>query len=190
MSDDDPNKKKKTPFDDFNFGPNDFSNFFKNIQRIIEDMLNNGDFSDIEKFFEENSDKIPFVWGFSFNKGPDGKPRFDQFGDMIKRMGFDRTVAPDETERIREPLTDVIEEETVIRVLIELPGAEKEQIELSATELVLKVRAKTSSRNYKKEISLPAAVIAESAKAKFNNGVLEVTLQKQKSEYTKKINID
>ena len=62
-------KKKKNPFDDFGAGfPNDFSNFFKNIQRIIEDMLNNGDFSDFEKFFEENGDKIPFVWGFSFNR--------------------------------------------------------------------------------------------------------------------------
>ena len=45
-------------------------------------------------------------------------------------------------------------------------------------------------RNYKKEISLPATVIPESAKAKFNNGVLEVTLQKTKSDYTKKINIE
>ncbi len=190
MPDDDP-KKKKNPFDDFNPSfPNDFSNFFKNIQRIIEDMLNNGDFSDFEKFFEEQGDKIPFVWGFSFNRGPDGKPRFDQFGDMIKRMGFDRSIPPEEAERVREPLTDVIEEETVIRVLIELPGAEKNQVDLSATELVLKVRAKTSNRNYKKEISLPATVIPESAKAKFNNGVLEVTLQKTKSDYTKKINIE
>ena len=191
MPDNDDPKKKKNPFDDFSSGfPNDFSNFFKNIQRIIEDMLSNGDFSDFEKFFEEQGDKIPFVWGFSFNRGPDGKPRFDQFGDMIKRMGFDRTISPDEDERIREPLTDVIEEDTVLRVLVELPGAEKNQIDLSATEMSLKVRAKTPTRNYKKEIPLSASVVPESAKAKFNNGVLEVTLKKAKSDFTKKINID
>ena len=190
MPDDNDPKKNRNPFDDFGGFPNDFSNFFKNIQRIIEDMLNNGDFSDFEKFFEENGDKIPFVWGFSFNRGPDGKPRFDQFGDMIKRMGFDKSVSAEDAERIREPLTDVIEEETVIRVLIELPGVEKNQIELSATEMTLKVRAKTPNRNYKKEIPLPASVIPESSKAKFNNGVLEVTLQKTKADYTKIINID
>ena len=105
-------------------------------------------------------------------------------------MGFDKTVTPEEDERIREPLADVIEEDTVVRILIELPGVEKNQIDLSATELTLKVRAKTPVRNYKKEIPLPASVIPESSKATFNNGVLEVTLKKTKSEYTKKINID
>jgi HSP20 family protein len=187
---DDP--KKKPNKDDFNNPfPNDFSNFFKNIQKIIEDMLSNGDFSDLEKFFEEQSDKFPFVWGFSFNRGPDGRPRFDQFGDMIKKMGFERPFsADDDSERIREPLADVIEEETIIRVLIELPGVEKKDIDLASTELLLKVRARTDNRNYKKEIQLPASVIPESASAKFNNGVLEVTLKKTKSEYTKKIDIE
>lgn len=192
---DDNNPKKRNPFDDF---PKEFPNdFFKNIQKIIEEMLKNSDFSDIEKFFENGlnsgaGSNNPFVWGFSFNKGADGKPRFEQFGDFIKKMGFNNggVEVNGDDERIREPLADIIEEDSEVRVIIEMPGVDKSQIDISTTERVLKLKSNSENRTYKKEIKLPVSVIPESSKAKFNNGVLEITLQRVTPENSKKISID
>ena len=176
--------------DDDNEFPNFPNDFFKNIQKFIEDMLKNSNFSDFEKLFEEGFGKNPFVWGFSF-KTEDGKPRFEQFGDFIKKMGYDQPEeSKNEHERIREPLTDVIEEPSQIRIIVELPGVEKNQIDLSTTELVVKIKAQSETRTYRKEIQLPAPVIPKSSKAKFNNGVLEITFERVTPEYSNKIDIE
>ena len=174
--------------------PNFPNDFFKNIQKFIEDMLKNSDLSDLEKFFEDGgfgAGNNPFVWGFSFNKGADGKPRFEQFGDFIKKMGLKpQESGEDAQERVREPLTDVIEEDAIIRVIVELPGVEKNQINLSTTELTIKIKAQSETRMYKKEVKLPTPIIPKSSKAKFNNGVLEITLQRVSPENSKQIDID
>lgn len=176
--------------DDDNF-PNFPNDFFNNIQKFIEELLKNTNFSDFEKLFEDEFGQNPFVWGFSFNKGPDGKPKLEQFGDIIRKMGYnnpnDRQF---EHERVREPLTDIIEEEDSIRVLVELPGVEKNQIDLSATDTTIKIKAQSNKRFYKKSITLPDKIIPQSSKAKFNNGVLEITFERVTPDQSKKIDIE
>jgi len=80
----------------------------------------------------------------------------------------------------REPLVDVIEEKDATKVLVELPGIEKEDIKLTADENTLEVRVDTPSRKYRKtiELSHPAA----NPKAEYRNGVLEVSIQKTEPE--------
>lgn len=80
----------------------------------------------------------------------------------------------------REPLVDVIEEKDATKVLVELPGIEKEDIKLTADENTLEVRVDTPSRKYRKRIELshPAA----NPKAEYRNGVLEVSIQKTEPE--------
>jgi HSP20 family protein len=139
-------------------------------------MLKNSDFSELEKFFEDSQNN-PFVWGFSFNRGADGKPKFEQFGDFFKKMGFNKGPVH-EHERVREPLVDIIEEDTVLRVIVELPGVEKSQIDLSTKKKSVKIKAISDARTYKKIINLPVEVFPKTARAKFNNGVLEITLKR------------
>ncbi|MFQ6077039.1 MAG: Hsp20 family protein, partial [Candidatus Bathyarchaeia archaeon] len=61
----------------------------------------------------------------------------------------------------------------------ELPGVEKDDIELHATERGLTISVDTESRKYYKELKLPAEVEPSSAKSSYRNGVLEVTLTKK-----------
>ncbi|MFX0094563.1 MAG: archaeal heat shock protein Hsp20, partial [Candidatus Hodarchaeota archaeon] len=122
----------------------------------------------------------PLVWGLRFNIGSDGKPIFEQFGNTPQKDV--RGVRPSID---REPLVDVIEEEEVLRVIAEVPGVSKEQISLSATENKLLIEAKSPKRNYFKELELPIEIIPEHAKARFKNGVLEVTFQRKFQENPK-----
>ena len=80
----------------------------------------------------------------------------------------------------REPLVDVVEGEKDVRVIAELPGARKQDVELTADGRRLSISAETPSRKYRKELELPVAVKAGSARSTFNNGILEVTLAKHK----------
>jgi HSP20 family protein len=116
----------------------------------------------------------PFVYGFSVRLGPDGKPHFEQFGNVPHPLRPEAVV-----EGGREPLTDVIDHDDSITVTAELPGVEKEDVQVYATERQLTVKVDTAQRKYYKEVALPAAVRPESTEATFKNGVLDVTVRKQ-----------
>jgi HSP20 family protein len=123
----------------------------------------------------------PIIRGFSIRIGPDGRPEIREFGTkpLIKEMGVEE----------RKPLVDVIETDNEIQVIAEMPGVKKEDIELKATERSLEIKAEGETRKYHEVVSLPADVDPDSAKARYNNGVLEVILQK-KAGSGKKIKIE
>ena len=114
----------------------------------------------------------PYVYGFSMSIGPDGKPVIREFGNVqASRLG------PRVREE-REPLVDVMEEERDVVIVAELPGVEKDDINLRTTEEHLTISVATSQRKYHKELALPARVDPGSARSSYKNGVLEVRLRK------------
>ncbi len=83
-----------------------------------------------------------------------------------------------ETSEVREPLTDIFEEEKAVKICIELPGVEKEDIQLNVSEGKAEIKAKSFYRTLK----LPTAeVSSEKIKANYKNGILEVTIPKKKA---------
>ena len=178
------NRRKKNPFDPFS---GDFNDFFKYISRMMEDFFSS-DFSDIsDKMF---SNEKPFVWGFSFTRGSDVKPKYERFGDNFSINKESDSELPDENAS-REPVVDILEEPGIIRVIAELPGVEKDQIDLRTTGARLILKAKGDrNRLYKKEVHLPAEVIPESSNAKFKNGVLEIEFKRKNPENGQKIAIN
>ncbi|MEM3095788.1 MAG: archaeal heat shock protein Hsp20 [Nitrososphaerota archaeon] len=119
----------------------------------------------------------PFVYGYSITIGPDGKPIIRQFGN-VRPGALPRGI---EFSPEREPLVDVIEEDKQVKVIAELPGVNKEDIDLRVEEKMLTIKVDTPSRKYFKEVSLPTAVSDTGAKATYNNGVLEVVLPKKET---------
>ncbi|NHV06890.1 MAG: Hsp20/alpha crystallin family protein [Thaumarchaeota archaeon] len=119
----------------------------------------------------------PFVYGYSVTIGPDGEPVVREFGNFRPegRKGI-------EVKKLREPLVDVIEEEDKIRVVAEIPGVEKSDINLYATENKLTIKVDTPQRKYYREVDLPAKVDPKQSKSTYKNGVLEVDLKKVKEE--------
>ncbi|MHA2501181.1 MAG: Hsp20/alpha crystallin family protein, partial [Candidatus Hodarchaeales archaeon] len=66
----------------------------------------------------------------------------------------------------------------IIRIIAELPGVSKEDIDLSAAETSVTIEARSSNRRYRKEIELPGSINPETAKAKLKNGLLEIILDR------------
>lgn len=98
--------------------------------------------------------------------------------------------------RVGEPPADIEDRGGELVVYIDLPGFSKDEVKIKVTEDMLEVRAEKSeerkaserSRSYVvreriyesfyKRISLPAKVRPEQAKARLENGVLEIRLPK------------
>lgn len=170
---------------------------FRSIFEDIEDM-----FREMERFmsreFKEFSRKTPenlirektlpdgtkvrewgpFIYGYTFTIGPDGKPKVREFGNVKPEMRFGYPKISIREER--EPLVDVMETDNEVKVIAELPGVEKKDIKLYGTENTLTISVDTAERKYYKKVELPSAVDAKSAKASYKNGVLEVRLKKKR----------
>ncbi|OQX30416.1 MAG: hypothetical protein B0D96_00800 [Candidatus Sedimenticola endophacoides] len=102
----------------------------------------------------------------------------------------------------RMPRVDVIEREDQVLIKAEIPGIEKENIDLSITEDLLTIKGETRQRkeekgqfyraeihhgSFTRTVRLPCAVQSEQAKASFNNGMLEITVPK--TESTRRVNV-
>jgi len=120
----------------------------------------------------------PFIWGYTMTIGPDGKPVIREFGNIRPELMGAPPRPSLNVQEYREPLVDVVETDDEIKVVAELPGVEKDQIQLYATERGLTISVDTPERKYYKELELPAEVDPSTAKSKYRNGILEVVLKK------------
>jgi len=178
-------KRRYNPFGGFGF-------FDENMERIMERMMHDMsegfkgiDMDELEKRAREGKS---FVRGYSVTVGPDGKPVVREFGDKP-------TMTPKGTEEKREPLVDVIEEKTKIKIIAELPGVSKGDIQLNATKDNLEVKVETPDRKYYKSLELPVKIRPETASASYKNGVLEISIdraepQKEEKGAGRKIKVD
>ncbi len=128
----------------------------------------------------------PFVYGYSMTIGPDGKPQIREFGNvkpsLKPRAPFGPRRPTVDIKEEREPLVDVISADNEVKVVAEVPGVDKNNIKLYATEKTLTISVDTPERKYYKEVDLPTSVDPKTAKSMYKNGVLEVTLTKAKEE--------
>ena len=104
------------------------------------------------------------------------------------------------------PGKDIIETDDDIIVHVALPGIKKEDLNLNVSEKMVEVRAKFDvesdiSGTYvtltdrqtgivKRDVTLPMKVIPDKASAKFENGILRVTIPKLEKKEVHKVEID
>ncbi|MFC7213647.1 Hsp20/alpha crystallin family protein [Saliphagus sp. GCM10025334] len=72
---------------------------------------------------------------------------------------------------------DVHDTEEEVRVIADLPGVEKQNIELECDGKTLTISARSDHREYDERVSLPRRVNEHTASATYNNGVLEVVFE-------------
>ena len=136
----------------------ELDDYFEDLEREIQEV--------VKRSFDSTKFGGPFVAGFSFNVGPEGKPSIQLFGDSpVKHDGF------------RSPINEqVIDAKNgVLRLLLEMPGVEKEDIRVDATEDKAVITAESPNRKYRAELGLKAAVRRDSGKAEYRNGLLEIS---------------
>lgn len=196
-------RKKRNPF----FG-NWFFGDIEDMMREMEEMM--------ERNFEQFRTRIPkemkrerrlpdgstvpewgpFVYGYSMTIGPDGKPNIREFGNVKpstepETCGLNQPCI--DVKQEREPLVDIVDVDSEIKVIVELPGVAKEDIKLSGTEDKLTISVNTSDRKYFKEIEIPSKINPKNAKSLYRNGVLDITLPKveeKKKPKGEQINIE
>ena len=169
------------------------SSIFGDIDRMIEEME-----KEMAEAFKEMENRMPeemyrerrlpdgsvrreygpFVYGYSVKIGPDGKPVIREFGNMKPGVTGEGKTPLNLTDR-REPLVDLIEDDDTVKVLAELPGVEKNEIRLRATDNGLTISVDNPVRKYYKELEFPVEVDEKSAKSTYTNGVLEIVFRKR-----------
>jgi len=149
-------------FDPFSFG---FGIGFQDVDQLINGML---------KAAEVNLQNPNTVYyGYQMTVGPDGKPQVREFGNVrptkqgILELGS------------REPFVETLidEKESILKVVAEMPGVQKEDIQLKVIDNALSIKAQNGERKYDTQVPLSAPVDASSTKASYNNGILEVKLK-------------
>ncbi len=168
--------------------------FFEEMDRMLEDMFKEAFESMPNDLYKEK--KLPdgsivrqfgpVVYGYSMTVGPDGKPSIREFGNVKPtRVGVSKPA------ELREPLVEVIPGEKIIQVIAEVPGVDKEDINLNVSEDSIVIAVDTETRKYRKEVDLPEKVVPATVKANYKNGVLEVNLDKaEKKPPGKRITIE
>ncbi|MEM1991263.1 MAG: Hsp20/alpha crystallin family protein [Nitrososphaerota archaeon] len=114
----------------------------------------------------------------------------EMFHIRISPEGVERFRIPAERSGIREPLLNVLEQDEEIVVLAEVPGAEKEKIEIEAREDSLTISASNHNRKYYKELILPAKVDPKSGRAIYKNGLLEIRFKKLEKRKGERISVE
>jgi HSP20 family protein len=168
--------------DDFFFSSwNPFSEFQEYFNHMTQELSKNGT-------LPSPKDGGPYIYGWSYYRGPDGKPIYQEFSNMSE-LQRPRNNTPVLSEK-NEPFVDVIESEKEVYITVELPGIPKENIKVEMTKNSLILSVKHPDRGFKKEVQLPSEVEKTPVEATYNNGVLSITLQKRKEIIKgRKINI-
>ena len=156
---------------------------FRKMRKQMDNLMRDA----VEGNLPDHATKNPFVFGFSVSTGPDGVPKFEDFGNTrIRPFSSSKTGSKEATvDTSREPLTDVNETDTEIAITVELPGVAKEDIDINVAETKVEVKVETESRNYFKKIELSNEVQSKSSKATYTNGILDLVLKKKISKKVK-----
>lgn len=135
-----------------------FDDFEKTIEDAIKESVNTG-----QKAFSK-----PVVTGMAMGFGPEGKPRVQFFGDNL--------IGPD---GFRSPIYEqtVNDKEGMLRLVVELPGVEKEDVQISALEDRVSLQAEKADHKYRTEFTTQSPIDPDSGTASYKNGVLEIVFK-------------
>ncbi len=136
-----------------------------------------------DRFFSPDSSEYPlsqvqtygpYYYGYELTVGPDGKPHIREWGNARP------TTAPSTTSLetgARQVHADEIldKEKNQLKLVAEMPGVEKSDIKVTVEKEAVNITAKNAERSYQAIVPLKHKIKEDSAKARYANGILEVT---------------
>jgi HSP20 family protein len=141
----------------------------------------------------------------------------DPFAEMRRMLDTFRANMEETIERVfpsqaslpalKQPRVDILDLGDALQVVADMPGVQKEDIEINLTPERIEISAESSTETERKEedytyrergyasyrrmLDLPAEVLSDKAEATFKNGVLEVKLpKKEPTEAEKKTRVN
>ena len=143
------------------------------FNRIFRRMSNS--FVNLDDLLDEvkNTESIlgPYYYGYTMTTGPDGKPVVKEYGNVKPGL-----LPGSET---RDPIVDTVvdEKEKTVKLIAEMPGVEKSNINVVIEKNIVKIDAEQDKKKYHSQVPLQIKVDENSVKASYKNGILEVTLK-------------
>ena len=153
--------------------------FFEQIDKEFsdaEDMLNRM-FKTVTETGTAGSPTQPYFYGYQITVGPEGKPHIREFGNV--RPSQKGLI---EQSAIRQPLVDtsINEKENTLVITAEMPGITKEDVKVTMEEGLVTIHAEKGNKKYHTELPVVNELDADSTKASYINGVLELKIQFKK----------
>ncbi|MCG8333921.1 MAG: Hsp20/alpha crystallin family protein [Proteobacteria bacterium] len=122
--------------------------------------------------FESDNGKIKGNCGINIRFGANrSEPSESSVYEPSPQSQTRKTAAVWET---REPLTDVMEEDDYLLIVVEMPGLEKDDAVFELNRDILIVKGEKDSKKFYKEILLPGAYSSASMEVNCNNGIFEI----------------
>jgi HSP20 family protein len=132
--------------------------------------------------------------------GPDGKPKVREFGNIRPPLrlggssasGSNVSTAAPLISGEREPLVDVTTTDKEVKVILEMPGVNKENIKINAFDNTVEVKSEDPHKKYHRVIEIPAEADVQTVRSAYKNGVLEIVFKKkeQTKPQGKKVKVD
>jgi len=142
-----------------------------------EDMLNRL-FRTVRQSGPSISSTLPYYYGYQVTVGPDGKPRIREFGNA--RPSSKGLM---EQTNVRQPLVDTNfdEKENSLTITAEMPGITKQDVKVGVEEGLVTIHAENGDRKYHAELPVEGDLDANTAKATYINGILELRIKIRES---------
>ena len=147
--------------------------FDDEFDRIFKRMSNS--FVNLDDLLEQarNADSVsgPYYYGYTMTTGPDGKPIVKEYGNVKPGL-----LPSSDT---RDPVVDTVVDDKAktVKIIAEMPGVDKSNINVMIEKNVVKIDAEQDKKKYHSHVPLRLKVDENSVKATHKNGVLEVTLK-------------
>ena len=149
--------------------PDEDDDVFAEFERLFEDIRQRMDLMRAQSGLTPES--MPLSYSYRVVIDQDGQRKVTERYD-------DRTVQNKVAADNDGPLIDVLEQEEKVRVIMHVPGASREDVDLECKDRSLMVKVENASCSMMREVPLPCTVVPSSAIAECRNGVLEVCLLK------------
>ncbi|MDD1748043.1 MAG: Hsp20/alpha crystallin family protein [Methanomassiliicoccales archaeon] len=142
---------------------------FTEFERLFEDIRQRMDLMRAQSGLTPES--MPLSYSYRVVIDQDGQRKVTERYD-------DRTVQNKVAADDDGALVDVLDQEDKVRVIMHVPGASREDVDLECKDRSLMVKVENASRSMMREVPLPCVVVPSSMVAECRNGVLEVCLLK------------
>lgn len=168
-------RRRRNPFDSFGFDDDFIKDLFED-ERVMEDIRRMTE--EMMKMFSNAQPGKSVVHGFKINIGPDGKPKIEDFGNKHIKSAEGEQIISEE----REPITDIIEGDEDVAVTVELPGVEKNDIDLNIKNDTIEIKVDNKKRKYHKTLNLPCDVKPKTTEATYKNGILDIVIKRKEKK--------
>jgi HSP20 family protein len=120
-------------------------------------------------------------------------------------QGLTQLPSQESSDSVVRPRVDILEDESSYRLLMDLPGIEKDQLKVEVDNGQLNIEAarkeiemegfearrleRLSSSHYRRSFTVGEEIEVEKASAEFHNGVLTLTLPKREKALPRRIEV-